>query len=64
MRRDDAEREIAAILKALEVETDCVVETVTLHDFEVTQMEDTRQMFSRRVVIELKRLPGHHWYTG
>lgn len=60
----DAERAIARILQQLEVDTQSVVEEVTLKDVEITGLESERQTFARRVRLELKRLPGACWLNA
>jgi hypothetical protein len=59
----EAERKIGAILRDLEVQTGSVVEAVELRDIETTRMESERQEFQRRVVVDLKRLPGTNWHA-
>ncbi len=57
----DAEREIEAILKRLELATGSVVRDVTLDDLEITQISDDRKKILRHVVIKMERLPGTEW---
>lgn len=58
---EDAEREIANILKRLEQETDCIVDSVSLDDIDVTNMDSERPTIERTVTIETHRLPGNSW---
>jgi hypothetical protein len=61
MTLDQAERAIADVLRRLEIDTGCVVDAISTTDIEVTTVEDERRQVRRRVVIELKRLPGQSW---
>ncbi len=56
-----AEKDITKILATLEADTNMVLETITVNDTDVTQMGDDRQQLMRRVMIEMKRLPGSRW---
>lgn len=56
-----AEATIAATLRRLEQDSDCVVETIEIHDLEVTRVNDDRRQLQRRIRIELRRLPGQRW---
>lgn len=56
-----AERDIAKILQQLELDIDCVVDTVTLKDIDITNIDSDRTVLSRRVLIETHRLPGANW---
>jgi hypothetical protein len=58
---NEAESAIADILRQLETDTDCVIDTVSLVDVEVTKLNDDRRQFLRRVLIETHRLPGSLW---
>lgn len=57
----DAEQKIAGILKALEIETGEVIESIELAGIEVTTIGDDRRMFQQQVHIFSHRLPGHCW---
>jgi len=56
-----AEKAISEVLKNLELETGEVVRSVSIVDVEVTQLDDDRQIFARRVVIDMHRVPGSRW---
>jgi hypothetical protein len=55
------EKEISRLLAKLEADTDMVVDRLELQDTETTAIGDTRPQLLRRVVIEMKRLPGTRW---
>jgi hypothetical protein len=61
---DEAERAIGAVLKALEAKhpSYCVT-NIRFHTIEVTNMDDTRERFQRRVVIELAPNATNEWTT-
>lgn len=61
MNLEDAESAIAQILRDLERDTDCIVDSLQFEDIEVTRLDDDRRQFRRRVRIQLTRLPGHGW---
>lgn len=61
MNTREAEIKIAKILKDLETETDCIVNSVSLMDIEVTNIGDDRKKMVRSVMIGLERLPGTLW---
>jgi hypothetical protein len=56
-----AEREIAAILARLELETTSLVRAVEIRDVEVTGMMDDRRQLQRQVLIKLDPIPGSNW---
>lgn len=56
-----AENKIATILAQLEAETGMLLESIQVRDLEVTTYKDQRPQWLRRVVIEMKRLPGTRW---
>jgi len=56
-----AEREIALILKQLELDTGSIVQELKLYDLDVTTMDDLDRMWQRRVEIEMWRQPGTKW---
>lgn len=57
----DAQNKINQILKDLEYATDCVVDSISLDQLDVTSVNSDRQELIVGVVIELKRNPGHKW---
>lgn len=57
----EAEKEIATILKNLEVATDAVIQKIEVRDLEVTNVHSTRQEIMRHVHIEMKTMPGTRW---
>lgn len=61
MTLSDAERQIAAILAALERSSESLVRSVDIVDVEVTTCSDDRRQHLRRVRIDLERLPGTRW---
>ena len=61
MAIEDAEAEIARILKILEYKTDSLVRRVNVENNDVTTCCDRRPQWSRRVVIELDPRPGTQW---
>ena len=56
-----AEGEIAKILAKLEADTGTVLDMIEVRDIEITTMGDDREQWLRRVIIEMKRLPGTRW---
>lgn len=56
-----AEKEISKVLAKLEVDADMVLDRLEVRDMEVTTIGDPRPQWLRRVVIEMKRLPGTRW---
>lgn len=56
-----AELAIAAILRDLEVETQCVVERICIEQIDITSLRDDRQQLQRRVDITLRPQPGTRW---
>lgn len=56
-----AEKRIAAVLAALEIETQSLVDSITIEAIDKTSMADQRQMLLRRVVLTCKPIPGSHW---
>lgn len=61
MAIEDAESEIARILKILEYKTDSLVRRVNVENNDITTCGDRRPQWSRRVVIELDPRPGTQW---
>lgn len=57
----EAETEIAKVLAKLETDTGMVLDRLEVRDTEVTTFGDRRPQWLRRVVIEMKRLPGTRW---
>lgn len=56
-----AEKEISKVLAKLEADTGMVFEHLEVRDTEVTTLGDPRPQWLRRVVVEMKRLPGTRW---
>lgn len=61
MNLREAESAIAEILKQLETDTGCVVDSVQIHSVEITGLMDDRPKHQQSVCIETHRLPGHQW---
>lgn len=59
-----AELEIAEILSTLEQRTGQFVDRLDICDTDVTNINSTRQMLARQVVIELRPAPGSNWVTA
>jgi len=57
----DAEYQIAMILAEVEKQTDSLINSVTIHDVAITDMQDSRPQRIRQVKIELDYRPGSHW---
>lgn len=57
----DAEREIAAILKRVELDTGALVESIEVRDTDVTTLLDNGVRIRREVHIALRRNPGAGW---
>jgi hypothetical protein len=62
MNKAEAERQIAAILKRLEEETDQVVDGLYLHTTCISTL-DKPDLHQRSVKIELHRQPDNDWVT-
>ena len=58
-----AEKEIAKILQQLEIDTDCIVDQISIGDMDVTNIDSDRPVLLRCVRIETRRLPGSDWGT-
>jgi len=58
---NEAEQKIAAILRQLEVDTDCIVESIGCSMIDVTTFKDDRTQLKMKVDIELQRQPGRSW---
>lgn len=56
-----AEKEISKVLAKLEADTGMVLDMLEVRDTEVTRMGDQRPQLLRRVVLDMKRLPGTRW---
>lgn len=56
-----AEQKIAEILAQLERDTGTIIEEISIVDVDATQIQDTRTQLLRRVVIELRPMPGTRW---
>jgi hypothetical protein len=56
-----AEKEISKVLAKLEADTGMVLDRLEVRDTEVTTIGDPRPQWLRRVMIEMKRLPGTRW---
>ena len=56
-----AELRIAGILSALEQQTDAVVDSLHVYDFEITTIGDTRPQIRRQVQVRMRRRPGTEW---
>lgn len=52
---------IASKLKALELSTNMLVDSIKIVDIDITNAEDTRQELARQVEIHLRRMPGSKW---
>lgn len=63
MKIDEAEREIARILAALEVKQGCIVKEVEIVSLDGTGFNDTRVQMYRHVRINLEIVPGSNWAT-
>lgn len=61
MTLDEAESAIAEILRKLEIDTQSLVDSISINDIEITQLDSDRKQFQRRVEIELRRNPGSNW---
>ena len=61
MGLQEAEQAIKAILKQLEIDTDSLVEGVSINDIEITTFGDDRKQLKRELIIELHRTPGNNW---
>lgn len=57
----EAEKRISKMLAELERQMDGVVESIEIRDIEITTCSDDRPQWQRRVLIEMKRLPGTRW---
>lgn len=55
---------IAALLAGLEAATGCYVDGISIHDDDITTVQDSENRYVSRVVIDLKRAPGSRWDTG
>lgn len=64
MTRQEAERQIAAILKQFELVSGLLVDNVEINRIEVTRFKDTNSIHSRNVAIVCHRPPGNEWGTG
>lgn len=61
MTRREAERQIAEILKRLEIDSNCVVSAVSILADEVTRIDDSERQYKRRVEVETSQSPGNWW---
>lgn len=59
--KEQAQTEVAKILRDLELSTGSVVRSIDIQSIEVTNREDRGKRLSTRVEIELERLPGREW---
>lgn len=58
---NEAEAKISEILRQLEIDSDCVVESIGCSAIDVTVLGDDRPRFKMKVEIELQRKPGRNW---
>lgn len=56
-----AEKEIAMLLAKLEKDADALVEAIAVIDVDVTTAGDVRKQLLRRVLIDMRRIPGAEW---
>lgn len=56
-----AQKDISNILAKLEIDTGMLVETIVVHDIDITSFNDKLPQIHRSVLIEMKRMPGQHW---
>ena len=61
MTKSEAERQICAILAALETDSGMLINSISVNDIYITNMSSTTKELVRSVEIELHRLPGHSW---
>jgi len=57
----EATERITSILQQLEVDTDSLIESISVKDIDATKYDDDRKQLQRRVLIELRRNPGSNW---
>jgi len=57
----NAEKQISDILQKLELDTDMVLDSISVNDIDVTQMNDDRPQLLRLLRIDMKRLPNTKW---
>jgi hypothetical protein len=57
------QRQIAFLLADLEKRTGGYVDEIGIHSTEVTKIDDSAPRFLRRVVVDLRRVPGSYWNT-
>lgn len=62
--QETAELAIAAILRDLEVETNTLVERISIQSLEITSLRDDREQWLRRVDIDLRPQLGTRWRAG
>lgn len=60
-RIEQAQRQIADILAALERETGMLVKNVSIRSIEVRWIDDSNDQYLQSVQLEMLRLPGHGW---
>jgi hypothetical protein len=63
MTIDEAQKQIAEILRQVEVGSGALVKGVRIRDVDITRLADPRRQISRAVEIELEHIPGTHWET-
>lgn len=61
MTLQEAERDIARILKELEGSNDCLVRDISIHGIDCTNIDDERRRVLRKVSIRLESLPAADW---
>jgi hypothetical protein len=61
MSQQEAEKQIARILRDLEIATDTLVDEVNLSRIDITQMMDKATQHVMTVTVNLRRKPGHEW---
>jgi hypothetical protein len=63
MTVDEAERQIGAILAALERDCGSIARSIEIITIDGTAVDDTRRQLIRRVQIEMEPTPGSWWST-
>lgn len=61
MKVNEAERQVAAILRQLEIDSDSYVENIEVVSIDETCMQDDRPTLVQLLRINLKRKPGTRW---
>jgi hypothetical protein len=62
MTKGEAERQINAILEALEADSGCLVENISIAEVDINSISSRAKELTRSVQIDLHWLPGHSWF--